>query len=81
MRVLVLFLFAVALAAEPEVGEKEFDKGLKSVRSLMKRRKWKKSRTTLSALLDQHKERDYVRARLPQLRELMFECWFREQYG
>jgi len=82
MRVWVAcLLVAAAVAAEPEVGEKEFDKGLKSVRSLMKRGKWKKARTKIAGLLDQHREKGYVRARVSQVRELTLECAFRSQHG
>jgi len=81
----VLIVFA-ALAtpdvrAKDDEGEAGFDKGVKTVRLLFKKRKWKDAKKKFAKLLEEHRDQDYVRAQLPLVRELTFECAFREKHG
>ncbi|MEE8105169.1 MAG: hypothetical protein V3T86_06510 [Planctomycetota bacterium] len=70
-----------ASATAADINEEAFDKGVRSIQSSFKSRSWKTARKKLSRLLEKHREQDYVRARLPLLRELTRECAFRLEYG
>ena len=58
-------LFLLLLAGPSQDGADTFQKGLARVRQLEDEDQWSRARDELGALLEEHRERDYVPRRLP----------------
>jgi len=61
-------LFLLLLAGPTQDGANAFQKGLERVSLFEGKDQWSQAKEALGVLLEEHRERDYVRGRLPELR-------------
>ncbi len=61
-------------------GARDFELGLDEVERMMDVRRWGRARERLLALLEEHRDADYVHARAAALREILGRCALWERY-
>ena len=74
----VLILAAVVAAQDSTNAQRlAFERELRAVEARIQVLDWERGKRDLEALLNEHRERDYVRARRDHIAELMKKCVFR----
>ncbi|MCZ6573700.1 MAG: DUF1570 domain-containing protein, partial [Planctomycetota bacterium] len=77
----VLILAAVVAAQDSTDAQRlAFERELRAVEARIQVMDWERAKRELKALLNEHRERDYVRARRDHIAELMKKCVFRMSY-
>ncbi|MFO0985001.1 MAG: DUF1570 domain-containing protein [Planctomycetota bacterium] len=66
--------------AAPAPAEADFTAKLDEARQLGTRGKWKESQAALTALLEQHKDQDYVRVKRAEIADAVKDCAFNLQF-